>query len=815
MRLADQIGCKAAWTLRERGARFQILFKVFKHTPVKVYNWMHNNIAYIPSYGSIQGSELTLQNKRGNAFDTASLLIALYRSAGIPARYVYGTIDVPADKVMNWVGGVTKAEAAQSLLGQGGIPNTALTYGGKIQTIRMEHVWVEAYVDYFPSRGAVNKTPNTWVPVDASFKQYTFAPQVDVAATLGFDKAAYEQAFLRTAIIDSNGNRISGGDGNALGSQIEEYQHKALTWAKSIGFSEAMDKLQGKKTIQQIKSPILYGSLPYNVVVRANEFQSLPANLRWSINVNYFASENDAAYENAVFSKSISLPKLGGQKLGLSFAPATDADASTLQSLKDQNASSLPAYLINGIPRLTLDGTSIAQGSSTQFGTQQIVVITMSDPQGRNGVAASYKITVGDETVFAVNAAGVTQATIDARFAKVASDTASENLQTAGNVFWFLHDLNDQIVAGLHKVTAVRLPSVGAFGAPLVVRYFFGIPRSASYMGRYGDVKRVVLAATTNDGKIPIDFMRQIGMQGSDFEGLAFDITFNREVGTSASATRWIKLAQDSGASILKITNDNQAVLPALSIPEDVKIDIQNAIAAGMEVLVPDREITSGSLKGIGYVLFDPTTGSGAYLINGGYNGVKSPPVCGEETVTAPASQAVTQPNFRVTDMIALFVIAVLAFEFVIAAALVGLVISASTAVAAPAPGAGLSAAQNEIWEVTFGRVFGQFPTGPNFPGDGIDPPGNCTEDQHKALEDEKNSLCGKPTQCKKNECDIAVIDERIANRNACIASRLLIMTTCFKDGDGRHWNHIKEDMNGLATCKNCLSKAMSNQCQK
>ena len=144
------------------------------NNPVKIYNWVRNNIAFIPSYGSIQGSDMTLQSKRGNAFDTASLLIAMYRAAGIPARYVYGTIEVPADKMMNWVGGVTKPEAAQSLLGQGGIPNIGITSGGVIKTIRMEHVWVESYVDYTPSRGAINKSPNTWVPLDASFKQYAY-----------------------------------------------------------------------------------------------------------------------------------------------------------------------------------------------------------------------------------------------------------------------------------------------------------------------------------------------------------------------------------------------------------------------------------------------------------------------------------------------------------------------------------------------------------------------------------------------------------------------------------------------------------------
>jgi transglutaminase-like putative cysteine protease len=45
--------------------------------PVKIYNWVRNTIEFIPSYGSIQGADYTLQHGKGNAFDTASLLIAL------------------------------------------------------------------------------------------------------------------------------------------------------------------------------------------------------------------------------------------------------------------------------------------------------------------------------------------------------------------------------------------------------------------------------------------------------------------------------------------------------------------------------------------------------------------------------------------------------------------------------------------------------------------------------------------------------------------------------------------------------------------
>lgn len=108
------------------------------NNPVNIHNWVRNTIEFIPSYGSIQGSEMTLQARRGNAFDIASLEIALLRAAGIPARYVYGTIQLPADKLMNWVGGVTNPDAALNLMGQGGIPSIGLVSGGKVAAVILD-----------------------------------------------------------------------------------------------------------------------------------------------------------------------------------------------------------------------------------------------------------------------------------------------------------------------------------------------------------------------------------------------------------------------------------------------------------------------------------------------------------------------------------------------------------------------------------------------------------------------------------------------------------------------------------------------------
>ncbi|MCP4695912.1 MAG: transglutaminase domain-containing protein, partial [Gammaproteobacteria bacterium] len=119
-----------------------------QHHPVKAYNWVVNNIRFVPSHGSIQGSQMTLETRSGNASDTASFLAALLRASGIATRFRYGAVRIPVEKAMNWVGGAKTPEAAVQLLAQGGIPVTSQIRGGRIAFVKMEHVWLEAWVDF-------------------------------------------------------------------------------------------------------------------------------------------------------------------------------------------------------------------------------------------------------------------------------------------------------------------------------------------------------------------------------------------------------------------------------------------------------------------------------------------------------------------------------------------------------------------------------------------------------------------------------------------------------------------------------------------
>jgi len=64
-------------------------------------------------------------------------------------------------------------------------------------------------------------------------------------------------------------------------------------------------------------------------------------------------------------------------------------------------------------------------------------------------------------------------------------------------------------------------------------------------------------------------------------------------------------------------TPDAALALPKLSLSRGVAEEIQNAIAAGKEVTVHEKAINAYGFSGFGYIIMDPETGVGGYLIEG------------------------------------------------------------------------------------------------------------------------------------------------------------------------------------------------------
>jgi hypothetical protein len=601
-------------------ADIQALAASLGNQPLPIFNWVRNNIEFVPTYGSVQGAAMTLDARRGNAFDTASLLIALLRAAGVHARYVTGTVEVPVTSVLNWVGGAASANEAQQLMGQGGVPTVGLISGGAVTAIRLDHVWVEAFIDYIPSRGAVHREGDTWIPMDPSFKLHNFAPR----SALFTDNpiTTIVPPGTRLFDLDETLGKVTNVDQEVLTGALQGWMARSDEYVQTHGVPRSVSSLVGGTTIRAETRTIFPATLPYRVVSRGGPVDALPATLRHYVRLNGYSSELDRAFGDTSFSFRLSLPALNSRRLGIQFDPATPADAAVLDAARTGGASSLPVYLVNVVPVVRLDGVDQATGAAVRMGTFVPIDVVLEGPDGPTTVA--YTQVAGDEIVVGVTGNGVTPDVVQKRFAANPVDNAPEYYHQVQLHYWLECDTLGDIGARTVGVHVLRLPSVGLFGSPLSVSYFFGAPRSGVYQSRIMDVKRSLLGVASDDGARAVTFFKQAGIQSSYLEGSIFD---QLEGGTQPSikgfsAIHLISMAIEQGIPVYHVTSANAAaVLPLLALDGSVKSDISRAVAQGQNAIVPERNIDVGPWRGVGYIVRDETTGAGGYLISGGLAG--------------------------------------------------------------------------------------------------------------------------------------------------------------------------------------------------
>lgn len=589
--------------------------------PVAIYHWVRNNIEYLPTYGSIQGSQFTLTAKRGNAFDIASLFIALLRAANVPARYVTGTIEVSASTVMNWVGGAATPVVAQQLLGQGGVPNVGVLSGGTTTHIRIDHVWVEALIDYVPSRGAVHRTGDTWVPLDASFKTHTFIPPSDYRTAIPLDPV-FSSTPLFT--LDESLGKVTD-----VSNEAAAMDERFNTWATQVAdyliqkdSNTPLSGFIGGSSVIQKTSSVFSGTLPYTVLNRGPVYSTLPPTLRHTATVTGFVSVQGVRSSTPSFSVQLSLPKLNSRRLGITFPPATADDAAVLATARSSGASSLPVYLVNVVPSIRLDDSTLGAGAPLRMGSSLSVDVVTQGPPGSN--KTTYQVVAGDEVVVGITGNGVTRDVLVKRLAAHPVNDAAEYLQQIQLHYWMEATIAGDITAKGLDVQTLIMPSVGIFVSSLTVASFFGTPVSGIYQARFMDIQQAQVGVAGPDRSKTIAFLKQTGMIGSFLEGTVFDQLEGPPPAEirGISAVHVISEAMTLNIPVYRITLQNRAaVLPLLSIDAAVKSDINNAVLQGKTVIVPESNLPGHPWSGVGYIIQDETTGAGAYRISGGING--------------------------------------------------------------------------------------------------------------------------------------------------------------------------------------------------
>ncbi|ASF48324.1 transglutaminase-like domain-containing protein [Methylovulum psychrotolerans] len=617
------------------------------NNPVAIYNWVRNTVEFQPTYGGIQNADQTLQTRRGNAADTASLLVALLRAANIPARYAYGTVQIPAAQVMNWVGSVGTPEAAQSLLNQGGIPNSAVVSGGVITAFKLEHVWVEAFVDYFPSRGAVNKVGDTWVPLDASFKQRGDQNGLDLTAAVPLNAQAVTDTAKAAAQCGADSAQAL--DSAPVADAFADYSLRLNRYLAAQSPDLSLTDILGTHTITAARYPILLGSLPYATVSQATVTATYPDSLRWRLRYAVYASELERGQNRPALILDNSLAALGGQRVTLSFTPATAADQSALDSFMPaphpdgspieaaEFPAGLPGYLIHVRAELKVGGTTVASGGDFQLGQPLLGSLGHFDPAAAVWHDRPHALSAGEYHALAIDGAGIAAAQLDAlaQTAAATVDKAGQGDFSAADrdslVGGYLHqavladfalaDAHNALAADAAAIAAVPLPSYGRAALQLAPTLLFGSVRQARFLGTalHADRRAASLAPKTATS-LPLPAYQRQSLQRASADSqqiLQRLLTDSQRPGESVSAVKALATAIRQGIPLLGLDSTNAAAqLPQLGLDDSTKTDLANAVNSGFQALAQQTPVTLGGYVGGGYRLDNPQTGAGAYRLS-------------------------------------------------------------------------------------------------------------------------------------------------------------------------------------------------------
>jgi hypothetical protein len=586
---------------------------------VKIFNWVRNNIEFVPTWGSIQGAELCLETRAGNAFDTASLLITLLRYSGIPARYQMGTIEVPIEKFMNWAGGFTNAEAAASLFASGGVPSVVrrVDQGGNVVSVKLEHVWVKALVDYTPSGGAVNIRGDSWIEIDPSFKQHNIrSPAIDLTAARPFNRDEY----LASSTSES---------------PAAFYRQTLINFVQQNHPGKTLDDFLSDKSIRVFQPSLLGGSLPYRVLVRPPGLSDIPANLRQQVTIDVALPDSPGSS----LSYTAFLVQLLGKRISLSFMPASASDIQTATAF--QGIYFVPPYLLSVKPVLRVAGLEAVSGSPTGMGKPLSMTIRIRLADGAERIvqneitAGAYSTTLLAPHIITEGIANALGKELDAGvfdngFGRLNIDNSDRDawvaggLQGLGTYYFNRLDEANRLLNDLYPIGQFKTAFQATVSADVEVSSLFGTPRGLQVKGVSIDADLLEdIAVSKNGGAEAVTAFEKLrGLESSYWEHATLEASGVTPDIPSVSTVRALQEAIARGVQVLKINGGNLAASePLLQVPEKDKEAVRDAVNAGLEVTIPANSLQLGSWRGVGYIIEDPRTGAGAYQISGGLSG--------------------------------------------------------------------------------------------------------------------------------------------------------------------------------------------------
>lgn len=467
----------------------------------------------------------------------------------------------------------------------------------------------------------------TWTALDAAFKQHEYKASTDVLSGTGFDTQAFIDFAASTGTVSQD--VVTGLDLNAIKTRFDNETSSMVEAFKTDNPDKKAEDLFASRKIVKETLGLLPSGLPANVNVKGvgSEENAVPSSRR-----------EKATISLGTLSVTKPISELLGKRLTVSYIGSTQADRDIVAEYGSIDQA--PAYLINMTPVIRIDGEGATGTASAPMAANQTLNVTISTPRGDSTL--SHRLTVGGFYSIVLAGGRIPTQTLAANNdqlktqvdeVKVLQDDPNyqanldadimlgQMMNLTGLMYFNQLDSVSDLMVATSKINDTKHTSELLAGTSTKVASVFDVPTRLSPSGAFIDVAQEVHSIKAKDGDQAKEkaYSFQFGMMSSYLEHVALEQTFGIE---AMSTMKVIQIANNSHIPIYTITQENIAqIMPQLTLAQDVKDDIQNAVNSGNTVITPKDDIAYYGWQGTGYVVLDPDTYAGGYMISGGLAG--------------------------------------------------------------------------------------------------------------------------------------------------------------------------------------------------
>jgi RHS repeat-associated protein len=570
------------------------------HDYTRILDFVRSQVRTQWYAGAQKSVDTSLRTLAGNDVDQASLLIALLRASGTPARYVRGVVDVPLADLAAMLG--VRADEVGLALGAAGVASRPLISAGHVSGFALDHVFVSAYLPFANYRGtAADLDERTWVPLMPALKPHAFMPAAGALARLSISADTFVQQYLSTPQVLAPFDLLQQQVSQGL-AQLTPPQDYASQLAQL--------------SVNAAPLELLPASTPYMVEVTTAEFAALPDALRQHAHV--VVRTGAAADDAIVLDQTLPIAQLLDHRVTLAYEPASIDDGRITDANGGQGTT--PPYLVHLRPLLNVAGMPAAAGTGElESGASHRVEITLDSPGGT--ASMTQVVTAGGIAAIAFD--GQTDAPLpqaDNSVLPGESETAAARLlANMGARYLDNWDQADDALARLVGVGVVRpLPSVALVINQYNVDRVGGVADSLNWEGVALDaaLRPVEPFAQIASDSASSDWLQLAALQGSVLEHRLFEQQWSVD---SISADKGLAYARANGIPVLTLTQATGVA--GVNQPQNVLDAVSASLAAGYVVDIPRDPITYQHWSGAVWRARALASGESGYFISGALRG--------------------------------------------------------------------------------------------------------------------------------------------------------------------------------------------------